>query len=136
MRRMFGWSLPPGCTLRDIEEQACGAEDDDGEWAAESAEAGMLASEPDPLDDGIPDFLRISPERRAEAWREWDARHAPVIAQEDKIDPVAEMKRERKRVAIEKLHVRLDRARARKSGELKKMPLEGRAALRAIKDVK
>jgi hypothetical protein len=109
MRQILGWNLPPGVTPRDIEEQACG---DDG------------------LD--IPDFLQISAERRAEAWREWDARRKSATVP----DPVAEIRRERKRVAVEKLHVRLERAAAKRSGAMRQMPLEGRAALRAIKEKK
>ena len=85
------------------------------EWPAEGrAPSRSVKPVPDP--DPIPDFLR----------REAEGRHRDQIA----ADTIRKEQAERKKL---KAHNRIAEMKAKKSGATKRMPLEGKAALAAIK---
>ena len=82
-------------------------------------------------DGGIPEFLKVAnrkplpPEQQSRLDEAMAKAHAPHREQQD-------LRQQQKAVAKEKSRVRIERLKAKQSGEAAKMPLLGKAALAAI----
>jgi hypothetical protein len=52
------------------------------------------------VDDGIPDFLRISQEQRKADWKEWIAKHKPAPVIVPKAEPEVRVKQPKQKPAV------------------------------------
>lgn len=84
-------------------------------------------------DEPLPEFLRVPQARRTLAWEEFLARGRAVQEAAAEPDRWAERKKAQQETRIAKLKAGLERKELRVVGALATMPLQGKAAMAAIR---